>query len=122
MPDTGNRQFCLSLSFRIPLLRRLFLITALCCSVPLPAAADSPSLMGPLGLITIPSARMDEPGMARAQFAAAEPYIHAHAGVQIAAPLHIALRQSARTSSLSEDPDRLYPGVDLRLRLVKENA
>jgi hypothetical protein len=78
--------------------------------------------MGPLGLITVPSARMDEPGMTRAQLSAAEPYIHAHTGVQIAAPLAIGIRQSARSVSMSEDPDRLYPGIDLRLRLVKESA
>lgn len=78
--------------------------------------------MGPLGLITVPSARMDEPGTVRAQFSGAEPYIHAHASAQIAAPLYIGVRQSARSSSMREDPDRLYPGVDIRLRLVKESA
>lgn len=78
--------------------------------------------MGPLGLVTVPSARMDPPGTVRLQAAAAEPYAHAVASVQLAAPLNIAVRQSARMTSLRRDPERLYPGIDLRLRLLRENA
>jgi hypothetical protein len=120
-------QFCpFPYLYSIPLFRRLLIIAApvaiMCCSAPVPAAADSPSLMGPLGLIAVPSARMDEPGTIRAHVGMAEPYIHAHAGAQLAAPLYVGVRQSARSSSINQDPDRLYPGVDIRLRLLKENA
>lgn len=105
------------------MLRRLLAIAALGCAAPVPVlAADSPALMGALGLITVPSARMDPAGTVRAQVGMAEPYVHATASVQLADPLSITLRQSARSSSLTADPDRLYPGVDLRLRLLKESA
>ncbi|MBU0800314.1 MAG: YjbH domain-containing protein, partial [Alphaproteobacteria bacterium] len=102
--------------------RRILIIAALCCALPIPAAADSPALMGAMGLITVPSARMDPSGTVRAHVGMAEPYVHATASVQIAEPLYIGVRQSARTSSLRGDPDRLYPGVDLRLRLLKEST
>ncbi len=78
--------------------------------------------MGALGLNTVPSARMDAPGTIRLHTATADPYSHATVGIQLAAPLHISLRQTAQASSLTDDADRLLPGVDLRLRLAKESA
>lgn len=80
----------------------------------------APGLMGPLGLVTVPTARMDDSGTIRAQMAMTEPYAHASAGVQIASPLYIGIRQTARTDSLRRDAERLYPGVDVKLRLVPE--
>ncbi len=88
-----------------------------------PAAAaqrHTPALMGPLGLNTVPSARMETPGTARLSVSTLDPYAHGVLGFQIAAPLWIVIRQSAQMSSLNGDPDRLYPGVDLKLQLLKE--
>ncbi|MCB1562028.1 MAG: YjbH domain-containing protein [Alphaproteobacteria bacterium] len=80
----------------------------------------SPSIAGPLGLNTVPSARMDEDGMLRASVSTLDPYVHSTLGVQLAPPLYIALRQSAETSDINDNARRLYPGVDLKLRLIEE--
>lgn len=81
----------------------------------------SDSLLGTLGLNTIPSARMDAPGTIKAGTATLDPYLHGFIGFQIATPLYVQLRQSAETSHLRDDPDRLYPGIDFKLRLLTEN-
>src|SRR5687768_3729397 len=83
---------------------------------------STPSLLGPLGLNTVPNARMDDPGTVRAAVSALDPYVHAYLGLQIAGPLYIGLRQTALTSSINGTADRLFPGVDLKLRLLTENA
>lgn len=91
-----------------------------------PALAEnlpaSPSLYGPLGLNTVPSARMDKSGTVRAGIAALDPYAHSWLGVQIANPLYIGLRQSAEVSNLREDARRLYPGADIKWRLLEETG
>lgn len=107
-------------------------MTALCCAAPLPAAAANswpaglraatPSLMGPMGLITVPSARMEPAGTVRAQVSTAGPYAHAIAAVQLSDSFNVAVRQSAHMPSLRDDPVNLYPGIDMRLRLTPENA
>lgn len=90
-----------------------------------PAIAEnlraSPSLYGPLGLNAVPSARMDESGTVKAGVSALDPYLHGWLGVQIAEPLYLSLRQSAETSGLTKEPDRLYPGVDIKWRLLEED-
>ena len=63
---------------------------------------------------------MDETGTLRAGISTLDPYAHAWLGFQIADPLSITVRQSAEISNLNEDADRLYPGVDAKLRLLKE--
>lgn len=93
------------------------------CLLPCPAAAEPArhgSLLGPLGLSVIPSARMDEPGTIRAGISTLDPYLHGTFGLQIARPLYIGLRQTAEISSLHNDALRLYPGVDIKLRLLEE--
>ncbi len=58
----------------------------------------------------------------RAGVSMLDPYMHGYIGVQIAKPLSLTFRQSAETSNFTEDADHLYPGADLKLRLVKETA
>ncbi len=84
-------------------------------------SAYSSSLTGPLGLNLIPSARMDKSGTLSAGLSTTDPYLHGYLGVQLAAPVYINIRQSAEMSSLSQEADRLYPGVDMKLRLAKES-
>ncbi len=81
----------------------------------------TPALAGPLGLNTIPSARISKPGTARITLSTLAPYIHANFGLQIAEPLFLNFRQTSDSSSMFENPDRLYPGVDLQLRLREES-
>ncbi len=69
----------------------------------------------------VPSARMDPSGTITAGVSTLDPYLHGYLGFQIAAPLHINLRQSALTSNFRHEAERLYPGLDTKLRLVKEN-
>lgn len=49
-----------------------------------------------------------------------DPYVHGFIGLQIADPLFVNIRQSAEVSNINEDPDRLYPGIDLKIRLLEE--
>lgn len=102
------------------------LCAALCTSTALStdALADptySPYLMGPLGLNTIPSARMNPQGTIWAGVSTMDPYLHANIGVQIADPLYIGLRQSSEVSALDETPKGFSPGLDLKLRLLTED-
>lgn len=76
--------------------------------------------MGPLGLNTVPNARMDETGTITGGIGTLDPYIHTWLGAQLAKPLYVNIRQSAEISNLNEDADRLYPGVDMKLRLMEE--
>ncbi len=82
----------------------------------------SPMLTGFLGLNTLPSARMDKAGTVRAGISTLDPYLHSYVGVQIADPLFVNIRQSAEVSNPFKGANRLYPGVDFKLRLAKENA
>lgn len=80
----------------------------------------SDTIFGTPGLNTVPSARMHESGTISAGISTLDPYLNAYLGFQLAPPLQIVLRQSAETSSLKADPDNLYPGIDLKLRLLDE--
>ena len=77
-----------------------------------PAMAASPNFLGSLGLNIVPSARMDQSGTIRAGVSTVDPYENAYISVQPADWLNITLRQSAKISSLTDDPKALYPGVD----------
>lgn len=111
---------------RLSILVFMIVMSAIVLGAPLTAAAQTgdrytPSLYGPLGLNTVPSARMDATGTVRAGLSTSDPYVHTYAQVQIAAALQLGLRQSAAVSGLNDDPDHLYPGVDLKLRLWPES-
>lgn len=80
----------------------------------------SPSTSGFLGLNTIPSARLSEAGTIRGGVSALDPFVHGFIGAQIATPLYVQFRQTSETSGIFNDADKLLPGVDLKLRLVKE--
>ncbi|MBX2833594.1 MAG: YjbH domain-containing protein [Micavibrio sp.] len=81
---------------------------------------SSPNVYGQLGLNTQPNARMDTVGTVRAGLSTLDPYAHSWLSFQFVDPLNITLRQSAEISSINEDAKRLYPGLDLKLRIVEE--
>ncbi len=64
---------------------------------------------------------MEPAGTIRAGITTADPYAHAYVSLQAADALNITLRQSAEISNIREDAKRLYPGVDLKLRLAEES-
>ena len=107
-------------------LRRLFrsslYISAALSCVSLAHAQESATLYGPLGLNTVPSARMDETGTVRIGVSTLDPYVHGWLGVQIADPLSVVVRQTSEVSNINDDAERLFPGVDFKLRLLEENA
>lgn len=80
----------------------------------------SVNMHGMLGLNTIPSARMDDAGTVRLGASTVDPYIHSFLGFQIAEPLYVSLRQTGEVSSIDEEAKALYPGMDLKLQLLKE--
>jgi hypothetical protein len=102
----------------------LFSALLLCLPAPVRAQdqAATANIWGEPGLLTVPSARMYEPGTVVMHVGTLDPHLHGTFGLQLAAPLYVALRQTADTSSLRDEADRLYPGIDLRLRLLQEGA
>ncbi len=82
----------------------------------------SSSLNGGLGLNTVPNARMDQTGTARFHISTLDPYMHVNLGFQLADPLYVNIRQTAEISDLNDKAKHLYPGLDVKLRLLKERA
>ena len=80
----------------------------------------SAAISGFLGLNTIPSARLSKAGTIRGGVSALDPFVNGFIGVQIATPLYVQFRQTSETSGIFNDADKLLPGVDLKLRLIKE--
>ena len=88
------------------------------------AHAQSPpistTVTGTTGLNTVPTARMDAPGTLRTGLSHLDPYNHAFIGFQIAKPLYVNLRQTMKVSSIGDQPEMVYPGLDVKLRLMEE--
>lgn len=80
----------------------------------------STNIYGSLGLISSPNARHDKPGTIRFNISNTSPYLHTALGLQLAKSLYINLRQTSQTSSLIGDSKKMTPGIDFKLRLVKE--
>ena len=110
------------------MLRKLCQITLAIAAISYPAdtavaeRAPTAGLYGALGLNTVPNARMEKTGTVRFSASTSDPYIHGTLGIQLAEPFYVGLRQTALVSDIFSDPDRFFPGVDLKLRLLKENA
>lgn len=100
----------------------VFLCTASCAGDKAHANQQrtSTTQIGTIGLNTIPTARMDKAGTFRAGLSTSDPYNHAFMGFQIAKPLYISLRQSMLVSSITKEPSRVYPGMDIKLRIANE--
>lgn len=87
----------------------------------------SPSLMGPAGLNTVPTARMNPSGTLTAGVSTFGPYAHAAVSVQLAPALSFTLRRSGEISGKGSGAEekggrRPWPALDLKLRLVPESA
>ena len=85
-----------------------------------PASPYSETITGALGLNTVPSARMNPIGTITIGAGHLDPYYNGFLGFQIAAPLFISLRQTAESLKFEDLNNRLYPGMDLKLRLLRE--
>ncbi len=79
-------------------------------------------MTGVIGLNTVPSARMDEVGTMRVGLSRLDPYVHGYLGFQITPSFYLNFRQTADVPSLNEPADRVYPGIDFKLRLKEETA
>jgi hypothetical protein len=64
---------------------------------------------------------MDNAGTFRVGMSMMDPYENAYVSLSPADWFSITLRQTAEVSSLRDDPKGLYPGVDLKLRLMQED-
>jgi hypothetical protein len=84
--------------------------------------APSTNFLGVTGLNLIPSSRHDKIGTIRLNASTLDPYIHTSMGVQIAEPLYLNFRQSYEVPSFDKGVQRLYPGLDFKLRLIKESG
>lgn len=85
-------------------------------------SSPTPNLYGTIGLNTVPTARMDKAGTLRTNITAADPYFHTSLGLQINDSLYAGLRQTSEISDLLDDPDKVFPGLDLKLRLFSEKT
>lgn len=101
----------------------VFLFVMLCA---LPAKAqpikESPKAFGFTGLNAFSSLRTAPKGTIYGGLSTSDPYIHGYAGMQISESLAVTLRQTALISDLNDDADRLYPGTDIRWRLLGEST
>jgi hypothetical protein len=103
------------------LYRYMAAVFVLACCIGTAAAREyAPNSTGFMGLNTVPSARMATAGHVRIGAGFDDPYLHGYFGMQVAKPLYIGVRQSAENANPFESADRLYPGVDMKLRLMKE--
>jgi len=78
------------------------------------------SIYGQAGTLTTPNARHFKTGTLNAHIGTLDPYVHFSLGMQLFDGLHVQMRQSAEISSATDDAHRLFPGVDLKLRLAQE--
>ena len=108
----------------VSVIRRMLGILCL-IGAPLPAAQavaqDARPRIELGGVPLAPDARFDPVGTARLQLSAVDPYVNTVFGVQVAPQLSVAIRQTAEVSDPREDAKRLYPGIDLKLRLAEES-
>ncbi len=82
----------------------------------------SSTLTGITGLNVIPNSRMDQMGTMRIGVSTSDPYVFTFLGFQVVEPLYVNIRQTSEVSSLNDSANRLYPGLDFKLRLIKEAA
>tara|TARA_R110002126_G_scaffold13118_4_gene56875 strand:+ start:24417 stop:26558 length:2142 start_codon:yes stop_codon:yes gene_type:complete len=78
------------------------------------------SIYGQAGTLTTPTARHFKTGTLSAHIGTLDPYVHFGLGLQLFDGLHAQMRQSAEISSVQDDANRLFPGIDLKLRLMRE--
>ena len=78
------------------------------------------SLLGPLGLNTVSSARFDDVGTISLTTSTSDPYAHLILGTQLTKRVFIGLRQTSEISSIESLSDQLYPGMDFKLKLLDE--
>lgn len=107
-------------TLRIHVLIFVFLVPLLSPEIQAAEHTYSSTELGYIGLNTVPSARIDRKGTVRLGLSAKDPYYHGFVGFQVAEPLYVQLRQSGEISSLDKGADRLYPGIDFKLRLLQE--
>lgn len=80
----------------------------------------STTLTGTVGLNTVPSARMNQQGTVRAGIGTSDPFTHTFLGFQLTDYLHIGMRQTFQSPKVISPLQALYPGMDLKLRLMEE--
>ncbi len=71
-------------------------------------------------LSTVPTARIYPQGHMVFKLETLDPFLHTSVGMQFTDSLYVELQQTAQISSLLENAERLYPALDLKLRLIKE--
>ena len=78
------------------------------------------TLTGPTGLMTVPDARMEPVGTVRVGAAQLEPYWHATASAQLTDSLWVGVRQTSQAAHIGGESLGFYPGMDVKLRLLRE--
>ena len=83
-------------------------------------ANETRNFAGMRGLNTVPDARFDETGRVNLTLSHLYPYTHSTLGAQITDHLYVSMRQTSQSGDPLDDPERLYPGVDTKLKLWNE--
>lgn len=86
-----------------------------------PSYAETRQMSGMRGLNTVPDARFDPAGTVTLTLSHVQPYTHGVLGAQFTERFYAAIRQSAEESNPLDDPIRLYPGMDFKIKLWGEN-
>lgn len=100
-------------------------ITLFCLSGSVIAYADIQHNFKPLGLHGLTSfqhIRTLNKGDVFGGITTSDPYLHGFLGMQVTERLAVGIRQTALTSDVNGTADRLFPGTDIRLNLIKETA
>lgn len=82
----------------------------------------SANFIGVVGLNNVPSARMEKAGTARVSMSAADPYLHTQIGFQPHDRAYLGFRQTGESGSVFDEAKHLYPGMDLKLKLIDERS
>ncbi len=99
-----------------------FVCGVVCLSGSAVARADlySPNQAGTIGLNTMPNARISGKDQVWAGGSFSDPYAHGFIGFNLSDRLDVTLRQSAEISGAEQDPKRLYPGIDFKVKALSE--
>jgi len=103
-------------------LRHWLIIIVLCFLSQIAFADVKPSTTttGTIGLNTVPSTRMNEKGTVRVGIGVNDPFTHTFMGFQFTDYLNVGIRQTFQSPKVISPLQALYPGMDLKLRLMKE--
>lgn len=97
-------------------------LSCICLTSSYVSAEETRIFSGMRGLNTIPNARFDPVGRTTLTISHHTPYTHSALGAQLTDRFYISMRQSSEKSNNPYGINRLYPGIDAKIKLWNEKA